>query len=1115
MLVALRHSAFGLVHCERSVFRLSGCPGRSPERALEEPRLKIAVVTRGGARVCLQPPIVVLNVVVMEAEGLEAKDANGFSDPYCMLGIQPGSAGAGPPPSPSPYVLAAAAAAAEGGGGGGCDTPPPSPRPSPAAARALSDSGVETAAERHDAAPHEKLRKHHSLGARVGSFRLSFKRKEHGYGRERRDRDAHRDSLSVQVPAKDHDDESSVFDAVSKLNEVRGVKGLGRFFKQIAQSARSGSQDDFLGCVNIPLQEIPSTGLERWYKLEARTQRSNIQGRLRLKLWLSTREDRGNSEEDSGGELRQQEQLHAVFIEHELARFGWDGQLPHVALTILHQHAIQGDMTELRLAMVRWVAYARHAARRPLHSAEECLAESFNIFIDYALQLLRKHRQYFVPHYKITMDRLEYLLRCLGLMSGMKAFWKCCPFNKEIRGEIISALKKGTLEWYEEIHSYHQPVSRNQEQIIHSLIHLIILLIVDLQKGLDYYNILFESTNGVPYFSTVYKQLEKMLAEDVGKELEVLEVHNDLSHQVAALCIQMQNTELGIPTDELVLAPGAELATSIFELYLAMQELVNFRENLPPQDQKTLAINTYYEWFEPAVDKWMDVAKYKAMHRIRKALELNKTCTGDFIVKHSTSAVDATSCFFQIKEFWRQLAWPDLVGSYNFVVKIIDCICSAAVYYSDLIHQKLQDTGYYEDPTAFKVNDEMCVTVNDLEYVRRSLAALGTELHVDNILEAVEMATGDGNRQQWRNALYGILDGATTQLEARVLQIISRVAAKMRPALKKAMFHLAWSPDSLPTSEAISPLLEYLDSHLVALNAALLPRNFERVLNDVWDVCLLELGQQMDGNAGSLRGPAQAFMSFPGPMHPRDKVAVFYERLYEALEILVDFFHADQKGLPLDQLKSATYWRVEQRLQYHKTETEGLIHLYYLQRLQDQLTTESIEYGVLSVRAYFNHDSLCVEVLNARDVIPLDPNGFSDPFVIIELLPRKVFAHCAEQQTNVQKKTLHPMFDECFEFSVTLEQCRVEGAMILFTVMDHDVLTFNDFAGEAFLALGNIPGVDENNTSIDNFHGLKTVELNLMHQKNKNHAILQTLESRTGDKMAQDFVKKQKQRISA
>jgi len=66
---------------------------------------------------------------------------------------------------------------------------------------------------------------------------------------------------------------------------------------------------------------------------------------------------------------------------------------------------------------------------------------------------------------------------------------------------------------------------------------------------------------------------------------------------------------------------------------------------------------------------------------------------------------------------------------------------------------------------------------------------------------------------------------------------------------------------------------------------------------------------------------------------------------------------------------------VEQRLQYHKTDTEHLISLYYQQRLQEQLTTEVTEYGVLSVRAYFNHDSLCVEVLNARDVIPLDPNG--------------------------------------------------------------------------------------------------------------------------------------------
>jgi len=89
--------------------------------------------------------------------------------------------------------------------------------------------------------------------------------------------------------------------------------------------------------------------------------------------------------------------------------------------------------------------------------------------------------------------------------------------------------------------------------------------------------------------------------------------------------------------------------------------------------------------------------------------------------------------------------------------------------------------GYCRPYSAHRVMVlQMCVTVNDLEYVRRSLSVLGAELHVETILEAVEAATGDAGRQQWRQALYAMLEGAINQLEARALQVINRVAAKVR-----------------------------------------------------------------------------------------------------------------------------------------------------------------------------------------------------------------------------------------------------------------------------------------------------------------------------------------------
>lgn len=154
----------------------------------------------------------------------------------------------------------------------------------------------------------------------------------------------------------------------------------------------------------------------------------------------------------------------------------------------------------------------------------------------------------------------------------------------------------------------------------------------------------------------------------------------------------------------------------------------------------------------------------------------------------------------------------------------------------------------------------------------------------------------------------------------------------------------------------------------------------------------------------------------------QERNPAFYDRLYEALHLLVEWFSLDGKGLTGDKLQTENYTKMELLYGLNKMSTFELMDLYHRERLNDQhlmlqqyqACGDSPPYGILCVRVYFRNECLFVEIINARDVIPLDNNGLSDPFVIVELLPKRVF-QCGEQQTHVQKSTLHPNFDECFE----------------------------------------------------------------------------------------------------
>jgi BAI1-associated protein 3 len=105
------------------------------------------------------------------------------------------------------------------------------------------------------------------------------------------------------------------------------------------------------------------------------------------------------------------------------------------------------------------------------------------------------------------------------------------------------------------------------------------------------------------------------------------------------------------------------------------------------------------------------------------------------------------------------------------------------------------------------------------------------------------------------------------------------------------------------------------------------------------------------------------------------------------------------------------------KLSLNQLPTIKLIERYYTDLLKTQNEVSECKYGILNLRAYYNSNSetLVIDVIGAKQIPALDANGLSDPFVVIELLPRVRFPNQQVAKTKVVNKCLNPIFDETFE----------------------------------------------------------------------------------------------------
>ncbi|KAM9371241.1 protein unc-13 homolog D [Phaethornis superciliosus] len=973
----------------------------------------------------LERPIFCLKATVKEAKGILGKDVSGFSDPYCLLGIEARSQ--------EPAHL---------------------------------NHKRRMKAVVKDLIPEDQIHRTQVISQTLSpvwdeTFFLEFEDTE---------------TASFHLDMWDSDTVESVR---HKLGELTDLHGLKRIFKE---ARKDKGQDDFLGNVVLRLKDLHCWN-DHWYQLEPRTETYPNRGQCHLQFLLTHKKrattcSRTQPSYTVHRHLLQQLVSYEI-LQHQAGNLSWDGELSRAASTVLYLHATQKDLSDFHQVMAQWLAYSKlyqslefnsscllhqitsieyQWVQERLRSEQKAeLAESFQSLLTYGVSLIRRYRIIFPLSVPRSTERLQSLLRVMVQMCKMKAFHELCTLSPDLPQMVSTALKSGTKEWFHMKKQHLQPMVKSVEENGKALSRLLMEVIGDLQQCQKTWNKFFINTLKLNLFSIAYLELERLVAEHVQEQLQ--EVDSSMSK------------------------PTAE---SLFQLYMNLQELYRMKDLVPERDGP-LALSNFHQWFKEAVPKWLQKAYTIALERTQRAVQMDQLTPFGEHNKHSTSTVDLSTCYAQIVKTWQQLKWPDPEEAFMIMVKLVEDMCKISLMYCRLIKERAEALSLPEQSEAEAAN-KLCIVVNNIKQLRLLILKLPSQLDWAQL----EQRTGTViDRQQIQHTLHSQLDSAVSCLDHEIRDVVQALATKLEKGIARHIQELSSSNDTREPEDSIIPLMKFLESELQYLNEHLVQENFKSLLALLWHHTLEVLS-------------AAAGQQVPSAQH--------YKKLHCALKSLKDSFYAGGCGLPLETLHTAAFLSLETHLSLCSATSRKLIQKYFSNRIHQQLDTNSEKYGAVTIKALYcpSEQKLRVEVLNAVNLIPLDSNGSSDPFVQLTLEPRHEFPEVVARNTQCKRNELHPLFDETFDFLIPPEKCRQEGACLLLTVFDYDTLGANDLEGEAFLPLCHLPGLDAEKDQAD-MGQVPQTRLPLTHPKPTDE-ILRLLESRKGDREAQTFAKLRKQR---
>uniref|UniRef100_A0A8C3YTG7 Unc-13 homolog D n=1 Tax=Catagonus wagneri TaxID=51154 RepID=A0A8C3YTG7_9CETA len=770
----------------------------------------------------LEKPVFCLKATVKQAKGILGKDVSGFSDPYCLLGIiEQGAAVPGGSPGPRRR---------------------------------------QKAVVRHTI-PEEQTHRTQVIPQTLNpvwdeTFILEFE---------------DINNASFHLDMWDMDTVESVR---QKLGELTDLHGLRRIFKE---ARKDKGQDDFLGNVVLRLQDLHCRE-DQWFPLEPCTETYPDRGQCHLQFQFihkrrATTASRSQPSYTVHLHLLQQLVSHEV-TQHQAGSTSWDGLLSSQAATILFLHATQKDLSDFHRSLAQWLAYSHlyqsleipsSCLLHPITSIEyqwiqgrlkeeqrEELAASFNSLLAYGLSLIRRFRSVFPLSVPDSPARLQSLLRVLVQMCKMKAFGELCPDSAPLPRLVTEALRTGTVEWFHLKQQHHQPMVQGFPEAAKALLSLVQDIIGDLHQCQRTWNKIFHNVLKIDLFSMAFQELQWLVAKRV----------------------QDHTAAVG---DTVTM----EVGESLFQLYVSLKELCQLGP-VPSERDGVLALDGFHRWFQPAIPSWLQKTYSVALARVQRAVQMDELVPLGELTKHSTSAVDLSTCFAQISHTARQLDWPDPEEAFMITVKFVEDTCRLALVYCSLIKARARELSAGQKDQGQAAN-MLCVVVNDMEQLRLVIGRLPTQL----AWEALEQRVGAVLEQgQLQNTLHTQLQTALAGLGHEIRAGVRTLAEQLEAGIAKHIQKLVGVKESVLPEDAILPLMKFLEVKLCYMNTNLVQENFSSLLTLLWTHTLMVLAEV----AASQRSCPLAS-----------------SRLKIALQNLEICFYAEGCGLPPEALHTATF----------------------------------------------------------------------------------------------------------------------------------------------------------------------------------------------------------------